>query len=542
MNKLSSTILLLLFFCIASLFYGCNRQENEFDREINAAAINDFLDTIPAFEPPPPASLNAGDISYSESRTSSNLDVLCEKQEFEETFVLNNLTLNAFNNKTATNTAALYPGAIIHLKDLKDIGDLNPIGNYERQPMQINSTLGDFREVEDPSSRGNVDKMIKEIEQQGEIFAANISYEVVEAYSLEQAMYSLGIDARYLGNSVSSDLSLETEVEKKSVFIKFFQVYHTVSITRPAKAADFFGNSVTKEDLQAITGPYSPLGYIEEVAYGRVLVGNFTYTGTEIKTSADLKVRVQKGLGSGGIDFSADERRVMQNTTFKVAILGGDSQEAAEISGSGAQALEEAYDFLARGGEDRSLGVPLQYKVRYLANNQLFALSGAAGYQAPRCDVLNNHVTVTRVRLTKFPPNNTEGKKWDHGAILNKNKEPDVYPAISRKVGSNWKQEANWQDNTIYQLSSSDLPKNYNVSFPVGKATLRNAFALQFYDNDDGEGLGQQWMGTIYFDFMPYLRTAANPKPANPYPTSITIESNTGYSAVLSLSWEAKGK
>jgi hypothetical protein len=542
MNKLTSTTVLLLVVCTASLFLSCVREENDFDRQINAAAINDYLDTIPTFAEPAPASLVEGEISYAEDQTASGLDVLCEKQTFDQTFVLQNLTLNAFNNTTATNTAGLYPGAIIQLKDLQDIGDINPIGNFERQPMQINSTLGDFRVVEDPSSRGDVDKMIKEIEQQGESFAANISYEVVEAYSLEQAMYSLGIDARYLGNSVSADLSIETEVEKKSVFIKFFQVYHTVSITRPTKAADFFGNSVTREDLQSVTGADRPLGYIEEVAYGRVLVGNFTYSGTEIKTSADLKVRVQKGLGSGGVDFSADDRRVMRNTTFKVAILGGDSQEAAQVSGSGAEALEEAYDFLAKGGEDRSLGVPVQYKIRYLANNQLFALGGAAGFQAPRCDVLNNHVTITNISLTKFPPNNPDGKKWDWGAVANKNKEADVYPAISRLVGNTYQQEANWEDKTAYQLTSSDLPKGYSVSYPVGKSRLRNDFAVQFYDNDKGEPFVEdiQWMGTIYFNFTSYLRTAANPQPSNPYPASITIERG-GYSAVLNLTWEARG-
>lgn len=526
---------------ISFSFLACQRQDNEFDRQINAAAINDFLDTIPTFEPPPPASLTTGDISYSEDQTSNNLDVLCEKQEFEETFVLDNLTLNAFNNKTATNTAALYPGAIIQLKDLKDIGDLNTIGSFEREPIQINSTLGDFRVVDDPSSRGNVDKMIKEIENQGEDFAANISAEIVEAYSLEQAMYRLGIDASYLGNSASADLSLETSVEKKSVFIKFFQVYHTVSITRPTKAADFFGASVNKEDLESITGPEKPLGYIEEVAYGRVLVGNFTYTGTEIKSSADLKVTVERGVGSGGVSFSAEDSELLQNSTFKVAILGGDAQEASKIFGNGVNAIENAWNFLAEGGKDRSLGVPVQYKVRYLANNQLFALGGSTGFQAPYCDVLNNHVTITKIRLTKFPPNNPDGKKWDWGAIPAGNREPDVYPVISRRVGSSWKQEGNWEDKTSYQLSSSDLPKDYSVSFPVGKSQLRDAFALQIYDNDDGELKGQQWMGTIYYGFGNYLRTVSNPKPANPYPSSITIQSNSGYSAVLSLKWEARG-
>jgi hypothetical protein len=520
--------------------WSCNNEENAFDREINAAVVNDFLDSLPTLDAPPPASVVEGETTFSEEQTADSRDLLCEKKDFNQTFVLDNLTLNAFNNQTATNTAGLYPGAIIKVKDLRDIGDINPIGAYERQPMQINSTLGDFRDVQDPSSRGNVDKMIKEIENQSEEFAANISAEIVEAYSLKQAMYQLGIDARYLGNSASADLSLETEVEKKSVFIKFVQVYHTVSITRPTKAADFFGPGVKPEDLQSVTGPGDPLGYLEEVAYGRILVGNFTYTGTEIKTSADLKARVQKGVGSGAVEFSAEDRRVMQNSTFRVAILGGDAQEAAKVFGDGVGAIENAYNFLAEGGKDRSLGVPIQYKVRYLSNNELFAIGGSTGYQAPRCDVLNNYAEVTNIRLTKFPPNNPDGRMWDWGAIPAGNRYADVYPVMLRLVGNTYEREASWQDKTSYQLKSSSLPEDYSVSYPINRSQLRNNFALQFFDNDDGELKGQQHMGTISYNLRGHLRTAENPFPDDPYPDKITIDED-GYTAELSLTWEARG-
>lgn len=533
-------IKILALVIVAVTIWSCNNEENALDREINAAVVNDFLDSLPTLDPPPPARVEEGETTFSEEQTADNRDMLCEKKQFNQTFVLDNLTLNAFNNQTATNTAGLYPGAIIKVKDLRDIGDINPIGAYERQPMQINSTLGDFREVQDPSSRGNVDKMIKEIENQSDEFAANISAEIVEAYSLEQAMYQLGIDAKYLGNSASADLSLETEVEKKSVFIKFVQVYHTVSITRPTKAADFFGPGVKPEDLQSVTGPGDPLGYIEEVAYGRILVGNFTYTGTEIKTSADLKARVQKGVGSGAVEFSAEDRRVMKNSTFRVAILGGDAQEAAKVFGDGVGAIENAYNFLAEGGKDRSLGVPIQYKVRYLSNNELFAIGGSTGYQAPSCDVLNNYANVTYIRLTKFPPENPDGRKWDWGAIPGK-KDADVYPVMLRLVGNTYEREANWEDKTIYQLKSSDLPKDYDVSYPINRAQLRDNFALQFFDNDDGELKGQQHMGTIRFNLRNYLRTASNPFPDDPYPSKITIDEG-GYSAVLSLTWEARSQ
>ncbi|MFP4092475.1 MAG: hypothetical protein ACLFT3_19350, partial [Cyclobacteriaceae bacterium] len=65
----------------------------------------------------------------------------------------------------------------------------------------------------------------------------------------------------------------------------------------------------------------------------------------------------------------------------------------------------------------------------------------------------------------------------------------DVFPAIARKVGNDWKEEGRWEDQTKYQLKSSDLPKGYSTNFPISKNQLRNSFALQFYDNDKGENL-----------------------------------------------------
>ncbi|MFP4341224.1 MAG: thiol-activated cytolysin family protein [Cyclobacteriaceae bacterium] len=543
MNKLSSVTILLLFCCTASVFFGCNREENDFDRKINAAAINDFLDTIPVFPAPQPASKTEGEISYSEDQTSDGYDMLCERQQFEQTFVLDNLTLNAFDNTTATNTAALYPGAIIKLQDLRDIGDLNTIGGYERQPIQINSTLGDLRKVDDPSSRGNVDKMIKEIEGQGENFPANISYEVVEAYSLEQAMYSLGIDARYLGNSVSSKLSVEKEVERKSVFIKFFQVYHTVSISRPARAADFFGNSVTKEDLQEIITADNPLGYIEEVAYGRILVGKFTYTGTAFRSAIELETEVKKGLASGGGRYESENSELSRNSTFTVAILGGDAQEAAKVSGSGTDALRNAYDFLAEGGKDRSLGVPVQYKVRYLGNDQLFAVGGSAGFEAPECDMLNNHVTITNIRLTKFPPHkNKDDDTWDDIAVGD-NKQPDIFPNIERYTGSGWKVEHNLRSGRIDNLTNDELPVDFKASYPIGRGSLKNDFKIVIWDDDSREfdvnEPKNERIGGIKFNLGKFLRTADNPQPEEAYPSTYTIGEGSS-SVTLSLKWASK--
>ena len=257
-------------------------EDSAFNREINAASIDNIISQAGVLEPPAEPALVTVNSSADSTTVDSNGTVFnCSANEYQMNTVFKTLTLSAFDDRAATNTASLYPGSIVILNDFVQFDELNGIGSHERTPIQISSTLGDIRVVEDPGQRGNVDKQIKDMESQHPDFAANVKFETTESYSMEQSMMQLGINGSYLGNSVKSKLKVESTVEKKNVFIKFLQVYHTVSISNPSRPSEFFGPSVTGEDLSRVTDPNNPLGFISEVAYGRVLVGKFAYTGTK---------------------------------------------------------------------------------------------------------------------------------------------------------------------------------------------------------------------------------------------------------------------
>jgi hypothetical protein len=523
-------ILLITLFCVGT---ACREDTSELSRHLQETAINDIL--LNSFEfDVPQDTLIESEADREDPTASDGKKFTCDVRRIQRVDVLENLTLSAFDDLAATNTAGLYPGAIIKLKDLRDLGDINTIGGFERAPLEVSSTLGDIRTVDDPSQRGNVDKAIREMEQDQGDFAANVKFKVTEAYSLEQAMLQLGIDAKYLGNSVRSDLKIENSVEERSVFIQFYQVYHTVSIANPASPAEFFGNSVRAEQLSEATTEDNPLGYISEVAYGRMLVGRYTYRGTDFSADASLEVEVRKGLAkiTGESDASYDQR--IENATFEVAILGGSAQEADNVSGgAGMATVQKAYDFIRNGGSDPSLGVPVQYKVRYLASNNLFRIGGAAEYDVSDCQRVPRGVNITKFTLKSADTSSD----WDFG--IGNAQRPDVFFTI--RQGN--KITAEYQNEQFGNLQSSDLPKDWKkengrlITHEVNN--LSQSFKLEFHDADDGltidkdgEFGGTDKMQTISINWNSY-----GPRSANPTPGSITVNGGS-FSMTLRLEWK----
>ncbi|MDH3711686.1 MAG: thiol-activated cytolysin family protein [Cyclobacteriaceae bacterium] len=467
---------------------SCEEDPN-FAKEINASSIDDLISQVGTFDPPPAASLVELSSTTDSTTTDSNGTTFnCSAKEYQLNSVFETLTLSAFDDRAATNTASLYPGSLVQLQDFIYTDELNGIGTFERQPIEVSSTLGDIRLVENPAQRGNVDKQIKDMESLHDDFAANVKFETTESYSMEQSMLQLGINGSYLGNSVKSKLKVESTVEKKNIFIKFLQVYHTVSIANPVRPSEFFGPSVTVESLQNITDPSNPIGFISEVAYGRVLVGKFTYSGSKYSTAAELDIEIRKGLGKieAGVDY--ENSSDFSNSTFEVAILGGSANEASQVSGNGMEAVQAAYNFIKNGGSDPSLGVPIQYKIKYLADNSTVASGGVARYEIPDCDFVATSVDIRNVRLVGLDP------PGDPIAT------PSPDPYFQLKVGNT----TLLTSATISHVDpDEDLPVTWDITSKGINRPVNSTLHVHFWD-DDGGTSGDDDIGGINFTFSSY--------------------------------------
>ena len=493
-NKLATSLALSLIL----VFFACEEDPN-FDREINASSIDDLIAQIGAFDPPPAA--NVVELATTEDSTTTASDgstYNCSAKEYKLNTVFETLTLSAFDDRAATNTASLYPGSIIKLQDFVNRDELNGIGNFERQPIEISSTLGDIRLVDDPSQRGNVDKQIKDMEGLHDDFAANVKFETTESYSMEQSMLEFGINGSYLGNSVKSKFRVESSVEKKNVFIKFLQVYHTVSMANPIRPSDFFGPSVGVQDLENVTGPGNPLGFISEVAYGRVLVGKFTYTGSEIKTAAELEVEVRKGLANIESGVKIENSKKLETSTFEVAILGGSAEEASQVGGAGIEAVQAAYNFIKNGGSDASLGVPIQYKIKYLKDNSTVATGGVAKYEIPDCNFVPTSLIITNVKFTAIPPLNGNGSNWDTncGIACDNSKHPD--PMFQLKPGS----QVVFTSSSKTNVKPGKLPINWDMSKQPFEYGVNQKIRIILRDDDDSAiPSNSDYMGEVSFTY-----------------------------------------
>lgn len=528
-----------LFIPILALFiFGCSKQGIPTIKSLNEETVNEIFDGGEVI-PRPEATYEETDGAYDENVASNGAKFLCNGKKVKETVVIDQLTLNAFDDKAATNTASLYPGSIIKIKDYMEQGDLNGIGGIKRAPIKISSDLGDIVEVEDPSQRGNVDKKIKEMEDAAPSFAANVRSEVKEAYSLEQSMLHVGLDYRYLGNSVKGRFDFESNIEKHSFVIKFYQVYHTASIGNPESQSALFHEDVDPYKLNDVVAQSGPLGLITEVAYGRMLVGVFTYEGAEYNTSADIEAKFRQGFSQIDGEISTSIKNFFSTSTFRVSILGGDAQEATKVSGSGVgmESVQAVYDWMQDGGNDPSLGVPIQYKIRQLADPSfpLLAIGGYAEYEIPDCSKLPNYLVIKDAEVTSIQARNDENYDWDEGALFG-SEVPDLIQKYQRYADGEWNWIADFEDQKWQDVNTSDLPMTLEVNIPVPEKHFRSPHVVQFYDADV---LGLEYMNEIQFNFASYIKSKNNPKNDNAYPSEVRIE-HEAYSVILHLEWSTK--
>ena len=529
--------LVLILTLTLIICFSCNKDGGEALDVLTEEAFNDlFIGGDIEMNPDP--SYEETTMPAKVEKASNGRDFLCNGKRVKETVVIDQLTLNAFDDRAATNTAALYPGSIIKIRDFKEVNDLSGIGGVIRSPIQISSDLGDIRMVDDPSQRGNVDKAIKEIEEANPNFAANVRSESTEAYSLEQSMLHIGVDARYLGQSVKGRFDFSQTLEQHSFVVKFYQIYHTASVQNPGSPADLFDNANHPDDLKRVLDASGPLGLITEVAYGRMLIGILTYKGSSFSSSAQIEGEFRKGLASVDGKLDASAQGFFKNSTFKVAILGGDASEASSVAGAGLgmEAIQAAYKWMKDGGNDPSLGVPIQYKIRQLNDPSypLLAISGAVDYEVPDCSRLPNRLTISKFELKSYPALNPDNKTWDIG-LSDNDLNPDAVFYFQKYVNNDWEWLARFEDKEWPNLKSSELPKTLDVNIPVPEKDFRATHFVQFYDKDVLSDY--DLVGDKSFSFGSYLRSASNPNPSNPYPSSIEL-SNGGFSFKLHLTWE----
>lgn len=372
--------------CLMIFLTGCKADEPVPDSSI---ALDEYLSSMKTIASEMPAVAEPKITSSVNDTTTEyyyKTDYYTVAAGYDEQIVLNPAT------------DVIYPGALIKGESLLD-------GTYtlipaSRKPIIISTSLTGGAKtsivVSEPklsTIREAINSLMKDDYQAP---PANMGFTVEQANSEEQL--NLSLRASYKGNGVNvkGGFDFSNKNVKTRLVAKFIQSYYTLDMDTPNKPSDLFAGDVNK----TLFGTYMPM-YISTVTYGRMAFFTIesSLTESEVKATLDASYKGAGGATSGSLE--ADFKKLKENSTMKVYILGGNAEDAANAI----EGYEGFKTFIKSGGNfsKTSPGAPISYKLRYIKDNTIGKIVFAASYPIvtaiPRTDNVVYDIITTLVKM-----------------------------------------------------------------------------------------------------------------------------------------------
>ena len=176
------------------LVIACKKSEVEPIKATND--INSLIRSIPELSPLP-SNGTTTQATNKQTYTLSNAELSCD-----ETKYLINKTTEEFMNVNFDGDATsseLYPGSIVKLKELRNKGALNSIGNIAREDLTLSTTLSNApsQKVTTPTASSIKDAIIGMVGKYKNNVKAQYTYTATEAHNTEQGLLELGLNVGY---------------------------------------------------------------------------------------------------------------------------------------------------------------------------------------------------------------------------------------------------------------------------------------------------------------------------------------------------------
>ncbi len=297
----------------------------------------------------------------------------------------------------------LWPGSMLRGESVYT-GQLAPLG-FERAPLTFSvslESLGDRTRsatMTTPSLSSYRDAIGPLLAQEltGSI-PARIYAEIEEVSSEAQLAGALGMSASApLVGMIKGGFDFTSTKKRSRFVVKFFQLYYTVDVDPPHLPHQFFGASVTADEISASIGDNPPV-YVSSIGYGRQVIFTFESELATSELEAALDFAYHGGVMIDG-RASLTHQEVLANTHTTAFILGGDAGAAASASVGDYDQLRE---FIANGGNysKDSPGAAIAYKLSYVRDNTPVLLSYASTYTQRTCARVTQKLHVVLERLT----------------------------------------------------------------------------------------------------------------------------------------------
>ena len=266
------------------------------------------------------------------------------------------------------NSATLWPGSIVAGKDAST-GLLTAIG-LPRGPVTFSLSLPNLTgssagHLPEPSLSSYRDE-VKEILAGGleGNAPANFAFELRQAFSQAEVSLAIGTDFSWGGSKIKSMFSFDSEQTKTRLVADFVQAYYTVDVDAPLKPSAFFKPDVTLDEIKAFMSVESPPMYVQSITYGRRAIFSIEteYSEQEVRAAMEATIKAIQV----DAEVSTEIKNIIAESTMKVFVLGGDSEEAIEavLGFDGlVKAILSGATFSAK-----SPGSPIAYKLAYLDN------------------------------------------------------------------------------------------------------------------------------------------------------------------------------
>ena len=307
-------------------------------------------------------------------------------------------------------TDVIYPGAMLK-------GETIPTGEYarinkDRAPITMSISLNNVRgktsvTVDNPNNLSEVRAGVNELlslEVTGAT-PAQLVFDKSQVYSEQQLSVALAANYRDRTKDISGSFDFNTTTVKKKYVLQFIQKYFTIDLDSPGEfPSDLFTDLPSVESL----GSTSPV-YVSSVTYGRLVLYTVESESSLTEVETAFNAAIEAGEKEGGFELDIDSKEILESSSIKALIIGGNGASAAQTIGG--NSLEKIYDFIAEGGNysQESPGAPLSYKLSYVQEGFPAAkVVLATEYQARNCAVAYPEFLVTIKSITSTQPSDIE--------------------------------------------------------------------------------------------------------------------------------------
>lgn len=295
-----------------------------------------------------------------------------EQGEYTCTYTYYN-TVEHFDEFVAfqPNSATLWPGSLVEGEDASH-GLLTSITlprapltysvsleNLAGSPvgMMVSPSLSSFRETIQAVLASGVTGST----------AARIAFELRQVFSESELSLALSTSVSWPGgNKIAGMFDFDASAAKTRIVANFTQAYYTVDVDVPPTPSALFDPKVTEGDLAAFMDEDNPPMYVQSITYGRRAVFSIETDRSEKEVRAALEAVVSALGGGGELKIETEHKELLESSTMKVFVLGGDGDDAVKaIIG-----YEGLVEYILAGGNysATSPGAPLAYKLAYLDN------------------------------------------------------------------------------------------------------------------------------------------------------------------------------